>query len=136
MFRDRRHIRRWAARVLLVWLFGLAVGVANACALGESVHHRPDASDRASHPEAQHDVDQGAGDGHANCQDFCEKASLGAVKLKLVDDGQIDVDLAAPLLGSAGKILLPEPPLGRVGDPSLLVRSRPPLRIALQRLAL
>lgn len=30
MFRHRHQLRRWAGRVLLVWLFGIATGVAHA----------------------------------------------------------------------------------------------------------
>jgi len=31
MFRHRHQLRRWAARALIVWLFGVVAGVANAC---------------------------------------------------------------------------------------------------------
>lgn len=36
MFSNRRQLRRWAARVLLLWLFGVSVGVANACWAGNA----------------------------------------------------------------------------------------------------
>lgn len=35
MFRHRRHLHRWAYRVLVVWLFGIAAGVANACLVAD-----------------------------------------------------------------------------------------------------
>lgn len=31
MFRHRQQLRQWAARVLLLWLFGIVAGIANAC---------------------------------------------------------------------------------------------------------
>ena len=31
MFRRPQQLRRWALRVVLVWLFGIGLGVANAC---------------------------------------------------------------------------------------------------------
>jgi hypothetical protein len=46
MFITHRSVRRWAAWVVLPWLFGVAMGVANACALGgrsESGHRGTDA---------------------------------------------------------------------------------------------
>lgn len=97
MFRHRLQLRRWAARVLLLWLFGVGVGVANACAFaigfdrnehasgvvashagpsasaasGDAVHH-------GSHAETHDDGDldhQGA-PGQSNCKEFCDKASV------------------------------------------------------------
>ena len=43
MFRHRRKLSRWAAHVLLVWLFGVAVGIAHACVVapkGDAHHDR------------------------------------------------------------------------------------------------
>lgn len=45
MFRHRSQLRRWAAHVLLVWLFGALSGVANACWASSLV--QPD----GQHPE-------------------------------------------------------------------------------------
>jgi hypothetical protein len=39
MFAQPRQIRRLAAHVLLVWLFVLGVGVANACVVQMGLHH-------------------------------------------------------------------------------------------------
>ena len=43
MFHRRSQLRRWAARALLLWLFGIGTGVANAC-LGPSL------ADSGAHP--------------------------------------------------------------------------------------
>jgi hypothetical protein len=138
MFSDRRRLRRWAAQVLLVWVFGLAMGVANACALGELAHHE-DGGDTAvamgkhdHHRHAGHDGDQGK----VNCLDFCEKSSVGAPKLKVADDGAAKVGLPALVSARVGVIELRAPVLIRVRADSPNLRGSPPLRIALRRLAL
>ena len=101
MFHHRQQLRRWAARTLLVWLFGIASGIAQACltpspmepgaqryepavevehgkaaAAGDGLHHE-------SHP-AQHEGFLGHADApvKSNCQDFCEKSALAIPPLK------------------------------------------------------
>jgi hypothetical protein len=41
---SRSRLRRLAAYVLLVWLFGLASGIVNACVLGSELRHAPHAA--------------------------------------------------------------------------------------------
>jgi len=138
MFSDRRRLRRWAAQVLLVWLFGLAMGVANACALGEQAHHRSEVVTTAA-PESPQKHQHGSEQGDlakVNCLDFCEKSSLGAPQLKVVGDGLAALGFALPIsrtLSVAGRA---EPAVGRLMVDSPTLPGGPPPRIAFQRLAL
>lgn len=136
MFSDRRRLRRWAAQVLLVWLFGLAMGVANACALGESAHHRADAKVATSVPEHHHGDEQGNA-AKVSCLDFCEKSSIGAPQLKVVvDDGSAVLGFALPVSDTFAVSGLTEPTVGRLLVDSPHLPGGPPPRIAFQRLAL
>ena len=77
MFSHRQQLRRWAARVLLVWLFGVAVGVANACELGSLSDGGADAL--AFEHSASHGHDGGKGGADtSNCHAFCDKSSVSA----------------------------------------------------------
>lgn len=138
MFSDRRRLRRWAAQVLLVWLFGLAMGVANACALGEPAHHRSDAATTAATDvgqKHQHGNEQGA-PAKVNCLDFCEKSSIGAPQLKVVGDGLAALGFALPVSHTLSVAGQPEPTVGRLVVDSPHLPGGPPPRIAFQRLAL
>ena len=118
MFQHRQQRRRWAALVLLLWLFGVGAGVANAClapneaassghgfglSAAESAHWRgvddsgaawPDGVAQAGHQDGHAGAHAGgqAQQGQAaksNCQDFCEKASVSIAPLKsAIDDVQ------------------------------------------------
>lgn len=138
MFSDRRRLRRWAAQVLLVWLFGLAMGVANACALGEPAHHRSDvATAPASDAVQKHEHGNEQGDlAKVNCLDFCEKSSIGAPQLKVVGDGLAALGFALPVshtLSAAGPA---EHSVDQLVVDSPNLPGGPPPRIAFQRLAL
>ena len=138
MFSDRRRLRRWAAQVLLVWLFGLAMGVANACALGEQAHHRSDAATTAvldlvqkhQHGNEQRDLAK------VNCLDFCEKSSVGAPQLKVVGDGLAALGFALPVSHTLSVAGQADPTVGRLMVDSPTLPGGPPPRIAFQRLAL
>ena len=135
MFSDRRRLRRWAAQVLLVWLFGLAMGVANACALGELAHHHADLKVENGVSEHHHGDEQGE-PAKVNCLDFCEKSTIGAPQLKLVGDGLATLGFALPvshILSVAGQA---QPALGRLEVDSPHLPDGPPPRIAFHRLAL
>lgn len=135
MFNDRRRLRRWAASVLLAWVFGLAMGIANACALGESMAHTdPLQSVAATVPEA-HDHEGGEHES-ANCLDFCEKASVAALQVKVIGDVCAALGSALPASRALSVLAPPEPATGRLGVDSPTLPSGPPLRIAFQRLAL
>ena len=138
MFSDRRRLRRWAAQVLLVWLFGLAMGVANACALGEPVHHRSDAATTAASQTAQkhHHGDEQGDAAKVNCLEFCEKSSIGAPQLKVAGDALAALGLALPVSDFLSMSGLAEPTVVRLVVDSPHLPGGPPPRIAFQRLAL
>jgi hypothetical protein len=138
MFSDRRRLRRWAAQVLLVWLFGLAVGVANACALGVAAHHRASAATTTANDvglKHQHGHEQ-ADPAKVNCLDFCEKSSSAAPQLKSVGDGLTALGLALPVSHTPSVAGQAEPAGGRLAVDSPHLPGGPPPRIAFQRLAL
>lgn len=117
MFRHRLQRRRWAARVLLLWLFGVGAGVANAC-LGLTATHTgsPPIANAVSlvalhhegaAPEGGHDHgsqgDEHAGHtghpaspGTASCQHFCDKAGISIPSLKSPFDDVHGVALFLP----------------------------------------
>jgi len=145
IFGNRKHLRRWAARVLVVWLFGIATGVVNACLvqvssdLGPAIEHAGKAEHaqhlggaRASpNQHAQHDDEAGAG--KANCQDFCEKSAVSAPGLKSPFDS-FDVG-PAPVFAS---VAMPAAKPASVLQPAARFdgRAAPPILIAFLRLAL
>ncbi len=154
MFRHRRHLHRWAARMLFLWVFGIGAGFANACLASKpansgdvgAVHlaaaHATDDHaavssevDPASHEEmlqagATHDE----GPGNANCQDFCDKSAISIPPLKSALDLELAVALLPPLAAAHYLVAACEPvqwwPPCRDGV------GAPPITIALLRLAL
>lgn len=136
MFRNSRQLRRWAARVLLVWLFGVGLGVANACWAG--IHFQPGAVHPASaaaqqvaggeeatpecalHGASQADAQQdgGPGPGHdgqarSNCKTYCDGFSVSITPLKTSLDNMpahampvATTSLAAPVAGASPVHLL------------------------------
>lgn len=137
MFSDRRRLRRWAAQVLLVWLFGFAMGMANACALGEPAHHKSDAASMAGgHASQKHQHGDEQGDlAKVNCLDFCEKSSIGAPQVK-AGDGLAALGFALPASAVPWISGLAEPAVRRLVVDSSHLPGGPPPRIAFQRLAL
>jgi hypothetical protein len=156
MFRHQRQLRRWAARVLFVWLFGIASGVAHACfatslmapggwqsgstvaleaasggaAASAGGHHH--ATHRMSHEGVPaHD----GSPGKSNCSDFCEKSTVSIPSLKSALDHLQDHALPLPAVA----VVLPAPVFSPV---ELLLPRRdgglahPPITIAFLRLAL
>ena len=132
MCRPRRHLRLWAARVLLLWLFGLGTSVANAClTTGQTEPVTASASRLVAMAEAHNDL---AVHGHApadggflpshgadapahhgslaktNCQDFCSKAPVSIPPLKSALD---DVQSHA-VIATAAVTVLPMPALAPV----------------------
>jgi hypothetical protein len=156
MFFHRRQLRRWAARVLLVWLFGVAAGVANACLAPAWDDHGAQASvgmqamdsghEDAAIPQGHdaHDgatsehsgsADHGGIPGKANCQDFCQKSTVSIPPVKSALD-QFDAHALAPL---AIATVVPVPAFQP--EQSWLPRrdgglAPPPITIAFLRLAL
>jgi hypothetical protein len=156
MFRHRQQLRRWAARVLLLWLFGLGAGIANACltsvptnaaspAVALAVdtfaqHHDATAHDGSHHEHLASAAHDGLAGHHGtiaktNCQDFCDKATVSIPPLKTaLDDVRAHALIATVFTTTA----LPMPAFAPV---QLWVPRRegvqaPPISIAFLRLAL
>ena len=156
MFRQRQQLRRWAARVLLMWLFSVGAGAANACITTGPVapvvavaSHLVAVAD-AHHKVVSHDHVQADGAGlrsqiddgpkhlgnlsKANCQDFCGKATVSIPPLKSALD---DVQSHAVIAMTAVTVL-PIPAFAP--EQSRLPRRdgvrAPPILIAFLRLAL
>jgi hypothetical protein len=155
MFHHRRQLRRWAARVLMLWLFGIGAGVANGClAAGGAMSGGPTAAHAAAVVGAHPHAAGTAGDGHhqalqapypaecdhqgtpakRNCQDFCDKTSMSIPPLKAALDHADGPALAPREIAMAGAY-----------GASTFDRSRaarrdgapaPPITIAFLRLAL
>jgi hypothetical protein len=140
MFRDRRHLRRWAIRVLLVWLFGIATGIAHACSLRVAEQHQDIASASVAYLDSVvphgHDRQSPDADGQANCLDFCEKASVSAPSLKFKLDPGGDIQSAALLPSPSPWVAVWVAQTSALPHSEIATRGGPPLRIAFQRLAL
>lgn len=156
MFLYRRQLRLWAARVLLLWLFGLGTSVANAClTTGQTEPVTATASrlvavaealdDLAFHDHApadggflpSHGADAPAHHGSlakTNCQDFCSKAPVSIPPLKSTLD---DVQTHA-VIATAAVTVVPMPALAPVQLwlPRRDVGRNLPIPIAFLRLAL
>lgn len=140
MFRDRRRLRRWAAQVLLAWLFGIATGIAHACALRlADDHHEAVAAAAADQPVValhDHGGSSGDADGQTNCLDFCEKSSVTAPALKSKLDHGTDIHAVAITPAPATWVAGWPPRAPARPDGVIDRRGGPPPRIAFQRLAL
>lgn len=138
MCRNRRRIRRWASWVVFAWLFGLGMGVVNACALVDAVHGQTLAH-TASFP-VDHDDDHNSGNslGHdkSNCLEFCALSSIGAPVVKVAPDSPLHADLPALVAAYAPYSAATQAEAGPAPLPPAERRGSPPLRITYQRLAL
>lgn len=129
MFRHTRTLRRWAARVLLLWLLGLAVPMAHAC-LGMGSAPAVAAASTA-HDRGDCDAQHGSAT-KTNCQDFCSKASVSLPSQKAALD-----DLQH--LAASAAVTLPPPSPPEVASahqrvPRLDGVRAPPIPIAYLRL--
>lgn len=110
MFSHRQQLRRWAARVLLLWLFGVGASMANACLTTDqpgpagTMNSHPMVAMVDHHDAAPHDhahSDSGGLPAHnthpqpdqndvakANCHDFCDKATVSIPLKSALDDLQ------------------------------------------------
>lgn len=94
----RARLRRFAACVLLLWLFGLASGVVNACVVASGLRHAAHAAAvEAAHDHASHGADAAAAqhdhDGHDEqppCERLCDEPAAPA---------QADKQQGSPLSG-------------------------------------
>ena len=154
MFRHQHQCRRWAARVLLLWLFGVGAGVANACLV--AVAAQPDSLSAASFAGSHHDVaalyrahDHGPSQrnehaghpGHSappassSCQHYCDTAGISIPSQKSAfDDGHGN---ALFLLTTATAVVRdPGFAPARQWVPRWDSVPAPPIQIAFMRLAL
>jgi hypothetical protein len=137
MFRHRQQLRRWAARVLLLWLFGVGAGVANAClATGHpAAAHGHARSDAVGAPLQEADAPTPVGNlAKANCQDFCDKATVSIPPLKsALDDTQ-----SHPAIATTALTVLPMPAFAPrpLWVPRRDGAQAPPIPIVFLRLAL
>ena len=129
---DQRQLRRWAARVLVVWLFGVVAGLAHACLLGEFDPDRP-LPVAVNHQHHHHEHDQQSA-GKPNCLDLCEKSSL------TVPGGSFSLDKPDPGGAALPASFLPMPFVAHATAIRVPVAERPrptlPISIAFLRLAL
>lgn len=130
MFKHRYQLRRWAACVVMLCLFGLGSGVVNAC-LGHGVAARD-----AAAVEQQDVVDVGCQSAASlNCHDFCEKSSMSVPQQKL----SLDAGLAHAMPLHPALTAMPVPtraapmPLRPRGEGGL---APPAITLTLLRLAL
>jgi hypothetical protein len=139
MFSRRRTLHRWAAFVLLLWLFGIGAGVAHAClapSLAASTTTGVAAADHGAALAPCHGeglADEGA-PLKTNCQDFCDRASVSIPPLKAA----LDQVLGAALLLTVVTMIAPVP---ASAPANRLVRRRDgarpaPIAIAYLRLTL
>ncbi len=155
MLRNRQQLRRWAARTLFVWLFGIASGVVQACltpsamapggraftspARDQLVHDSAAAASGGRHHAPQPAPLEGVlghedSPGKSNCQDFCEKAAVAVTALKSPLDKVQGHALPAVEVAMTGLARVAEPvtPPAHRGDRA----TAPPIRLAFLRLAL
>ena len=138
MLIHRQLLRRWAARVLLAWLFGVVAGVANACLLAQATvavaaHAGPGAG---AHAHAGHAAPQRGGDSddpQAACHAFCEQTGATVPTASSLMD-KADAAAAVPA------VLMPQPAFERGLAVAMAARplwpGPPTIPIAFLRLAL
>ena len=135
MFRSRRHLSHWAARVLLLWLFGIGMGMAHACL---STSPPPAAEPAAHHASQQAQHTEGSGCEQPTvksaCQDFCDKSTISIPPLKLALDHAGASALPPP--AEASFFLAPAPEPAPRWVPRRDGDRAPPIAIAFLRLAL
>jgi hypothetical protein len=128
----RNQLRRWATGMLLVWVFGVFAGVANACALGSVLEHASDPAAVEHHSSSsQHGAEDKAD--MENCQQFCDLSSSAVPSQPAAPDqvALAAIPVAFAIIGApAATPLLLQP----VRSP--LRNSGPPIPIAFLRLTL
>lgn len=119
MFHRPQQLRRWALRVLLVWLFGIGLGVANACLAAQqfaggdeafqAVADAQAADDAAAPADCEHHSvavldqswhDQQDSSPKSNCESFCERAGVTIPPQKSVLDNYQFHALPLPMVAA------------------------------------
>ncbi len=117
----RSRLRRFAASVLLLWLFGLASGIVNACVVTSGLRHAAhavaleEAHDHGAHAVAGHAAghDDDSNLSQPPCERLCDEPAAPT---------QDDKQQSTPVAG----LWLPAPPLAAVQT-----WDAPPMRFAL-----
>ena len=128
MFRHRRHLHRWACRLVVLWLFGIAAGVAHACMVADLARTDVQQFAAAAGPA------DAASDCTANCQNFCVKSSVSIPTVKTAGDDAAGHGLPPPAV-LAG-LPMPDAPAAQRWTLGLEGGHAPPITIAFLRLAL
>lgn len=128
MFRHRRHLHRWACRLVVLWLFGIAAGVAHACMVADLARTDVQQLAAAAGPA------DAASDCTANCQNFCVKSSVSIPTVKTAGDDAGGHGLPPPAV-LAG-LPMPDAPAAQRWTLGLEGGHAPPITIAFLRLAL
>ncbi len=145
LFANTRARRNTAFVVLLVWLFALASGVANACLLearGTHSHVAAAGSSGTEHAPAVSPGHAGAVAGHddgsrgakAACEKVCSEGSQSLVTpdLRVVQVDFGPVPFVAVLWTPAAPVVLASGPMDDIQP----IRGGPPIRVRFSRLAL
>lgn len=158
LFRHRRHLQRSAYRLLVVWLFGIAAAVANACLAAQARGPRKERQAaairdtcRRRHDGRRNDSARGhvslrlttgavrerrgarVSLGTVNCPDCCDKSSTSIPVVKTVVDGAGGHGLSPAALPVA--VPIPNLPPVQHSTNGLDGGHAPPIAIALLRLA-
>ena len=128
MFRHRRHLHRWACRLVVLWLFGIAAGVAHACMVADLARTDVQQLAAAAGPA------DAASDCTANCQNFCVKSSASIPTVKTAGNDAAGHALPPPAV-LAG-LPMPDAPAAQRWTLGLEGGHAPPITIAFLRLAL
>jgi hypothetical protein len=151
MFPRRQQLRRWALRVLWVWLFGLGLGVAHACLAAQQFAGGGDAlqgnaavqaADFAAAPTGceHHSVtaperELSDSSPKSNCESFCERAGVTMPPQKSVLDNY-PFDVLPPPMVAALVVPASVDVSADVGAPRRDGARPLPIPIAFLRLAL
>jgi hypothetical protein len=144
-FSNRRTKRSTAFAMMLVWLFALASGMANACLLAspethahatKAGHHEAAGSSHAlaGHPAGVDDHDDDVDAAKESCLKTCDDGSNGPVKLQIGSD--LSDPGAAPLVAIVWDSSTSTAPLSFSLDDMPPPLVGPPFRVRYSRLTL
>lgn len=132
MHLSRRSLRHITRMILLMWLFALGAGVANACLLNTSNHGGQPSFSVASPgtPVAHAHQNEAPNPGSAGCLKFCDEPKLAIKKLEQSisdgDAGMVGALPRAPVLAVASPTAFRLPVLShRPAPPALPIAARP-----------
>jgi hypothetical protein len=130
----RSSLRRWSARVLLLWLFGIGIGVVNACVLPMQGIGSPAGPVEVVCPDHDGDASGPTGD-KGNCRQFCDQERVSIRPLKTGLDDVATHALALPASVVAWRVAaVPDVPRWTPGGREGVLA--PPVPIAFLRLTL